>query len=99
MERLEDVFGRFDVMSRDECREAIRVVDAVLWLKPHAMDTLRACHDEGPLFDGDLPSKTDRNDLLECGAVEKVVVKGESGLNACTHFGRDMLIAAAALGR
>lgn len=40
-----------------------------------------------PLFDGDVPSKSGRNSLLEKGYIAKVVVKGEDGFNACTHKG------------
>lgn len=45
----------------------------------------------GPIWDGDVISKSDRTDLLDVGACAKVCVKGEDGFNACTYFGRSLL--------
>jgi hypothetical protein len=50
-------------------------------------DTLRACFECGPIWDGDLPSKTGRDSLVELGFVQGVVVSGEEGYNACTYMG------------
>ena len=50
-------------------------------------DCIYAAYKNGPLFDGDLPSKAGRNSLLENGYIAKVVVKGEDGYNACTYKG------------
>lgn len=57
--------------------------------KPDIIDTLTAAYKHGPLFDGDVPSKTARDLLLSKRMIAKVVVKGEDGYNACTHRGRD----------
>lgn len=45
----------------------------------------------GPVWDGDVISKSSRDDLLDCEACAKVLVKGEDGFNACTYLGREML--------
>lgn len=91
MKRIEDVFGRIDLLTGNEAKQALQVIDAALWVKCSALDTLRVCHDQGPQFDGDVLSKKDRDDLIECGAIIKVVVKGEGGFNACTQFGKELL--------
>lgn len=91
MERIEDVFGRIDLLTGNEAKQALQVIYAALWIRKPTLDTLRVCHDQGPQFDGDVLSKKDRDDLIECGAIIKVVVKGEGGFNACTHFGKDLL--------
>lgn len=60
-------------------------------VSPIQLETLRAIHNGGPLWDGDVPSKTARDDLLEKGLIEKVVVKSEDGFQACTYRGRAFL--------
>lgn len=55
------------------------------------IETLRAIHDRGPLYDGDVPSKAIRDELLEMDLIEKVVVGGEQGFQACTYFGSSVL--------
>jgi hypothetical protein len=52
-------------------------------------DTLIALVECGPLWDGDVPSKTGRDSLLEQGLAVRVVVKGEDGWQAATYAGRD----------
>ena len=59
-------------------------------------DTLIALVEQGPLWDGDVPSKTGRDSLLARGLAVRVVVKGEDGWQAATYAGRD---AYKALGR
>lgn len=51
------------------------------------MDTLESIVKRGPLNDGDVPSKSDRDALLELELINKVVVKGEQGFQAANYFG------------
>jgi len=51
------------------------------------MDTLESIVKCGPLNDGDVPSKTARDALLEMELINKVVVKGEQGFQAANYFG------------
>lgn len=88
---------RLDLSSKSELLEAIDLADLALRMGPGHRDTLRACHDAGPLWDGDVPSKAHRDDLLEVGAIAKVVVRGEEGFNACTYRGRSLLKALEAI--
>lgn len=52
-----------------------------------ALDTLIALVECGPLFDGDVPSKSGRSELLQLGLAVQVVVKGEDGYQAATYAG------------
>ena len=52
-------------------------------------DTLIALVEQGPLWDGDVPSKRGRDALVERGLAVRVVVKGEDGWQAATYAGRD----------
>jgi hypothetical protein len=53
------------------------------------LDTLVALVEVGPLWDGDVPSKTGRDGLLRKGLAVRVVVKGADGWQAATYAGRD----------
>lgn len=53
------------------------------------IDTLIALVERGPLWDGDVPSKSGRDDLIERGLAQRVVVRGEDGWTAATYAGRD----------
>lgn len=53
------------------------------------IDTLVALVERGPLWDGDAPSKSGRDGLLNRGFASKVIVKGEDGWQAATYAGRD----------
>lgn len=54
-----------------------------------AVDTLVALVEHGPLWDGDVPSKSGRDKLITAGLAIRVVVKGEDGYTAATYQGRD----------
>ena len=51
------------------------------------MASLNEIIKRGPLYDGDVPSKSDRDALLNLGLINKVVVKGEHGFQAVNYFG------------
>lgn len=59
-----------------------------------ALDTLIALVERGPLWDGDVPSKAGRDDLLTAGLAVRVVVNGEDGWQAATYAGKDAYKAA-----
>ncbi len=52
-------------------------------------DPLVALVECGPLWDGDVPSKSGRDSLIAQGLAVRVVVKGEDGWQAATYAGRD----------
>lgn len=51
------------------------------------IDTLHALIKVGPVWDGDLPSKTGRNTLVELGLAAKCVVQGKQGFQVATYRG------------
>ena len=81
----------FELSINDEITEANDTIVRAIFLYPGQIETLKAIHDQGPLFDGDIPSKAARDYLLITGLVSKVVVKGEQGFNACTYKGSRVL--------
>lgn len=52
-------------------------------------ETLIALVEQGPLWDGDVPSKAGRDALIAQGLAVRVVVKGDDGWQAATYAGRD----------
>ncbi len=52
-----------------------------------ALDTLIALVESGPVWDGDLPSKTGRDALIEWGLAVRTVVNGEEGYQVATPQG------------
>lgn len=53
------------------------------------VDTLVALVEEGPLWDGDVPSKTGRDALIVRGEAVRIMVKGNEGYTAATYAGRE----------
>lgn len=76
-----------DLSSAEELKIACELIIEVQSMDGAERDCIRAAYRLGPLYDGDVPSKSGRNSLLEKGYMAKVVVKGEDGYNACTHKG------------
>ncbi len=74
-----------------ELVRAIELADFILQLNTGHLETLENLHKDGPIWDGDLITKAYRSDLLRCGAVVGVSVKGEEGFNACTYLGLSVL--------
>lgn len=47
----------------------------------------------GPVWDGDIVSKSERDDLIDIGLATRVSVKGEQGYTAANYTGWDVLSA------
>tara|TARA_Y100000310_G_scaffold335183_1_gene416585 strand:- start:43 stop:447 length:405 start_codon:yes stop_codon:yes gene_type:complete len=56
-----------------------------------AYDTLVALYRRGPLEDGDVPSKSERDWLVQYDLAAKIINKGKDGNQALTYYGRDVL--------
>lgn len=54
------------------------------------IDSLVALVENGPLEDGDVPSKAGRDTLIDMGLAARIIVKGEDGCTAATYKGRDV---------
>lgn len=57
------------------------------------IETLVALVENGPLWDGDVPSKTGRDELIAQGMAVRVVVSMQDGYTAATYAGRDAYMA------
>jgi hypothetical protein len=64
--------------------------NAWLDLNSAERDTLRALVERGPVYDGDLPSKTGRDSLLANGLAVQVAHQGEDGFQAATLEGLEL---------
>jgi hypothetical protein len=53
------------------------------------VDSLVALVEDGPLWDGNVPSKQGRDECIERGWAVRVVVKGNDGYTAATYAGRN----------
>ena len=69
--------------------QAVAAAHVATALTGGEIDTLVALVESGPLWDGDVPSKVGRDDLISRGLAVRVVVKGEDGFTAATYAGRD----------
>ena len=88
----EEVFGDVALDTRNEQEHNFKIIDESINFtgKFSVSDTLVGMHDHGPLHDGDVVSKAERDRLLSGGYCAKVVVKGLEGFNACTYRGRKL---------
>lgn len=75
-----------DIDYINQVREAAMKV-----LESKTDDTLKVICSQGPISDGDVPSKSDRNALLTIGVITKCIVKGEDGYQVCNYLGRDVV--------
>lgn len=86
-ELLDALHESTELSSSEELKRACHLIVEVQAMNGAERDCIYAAYQRGPLDDGDVPSKSGRNSLLEKGYMAKVVVKGEDGYNACTHKG------------
>jgi hypothetical protein len=55
-------------------------------------DTLCALIERGPVWDGNIPSKSGRNALIERGYAVRIINNGEEGFTAATPMGMQLYI-------
>jgi hypothetical protein len=73
----------------DRLRDAIKAPDRRPILTGAEKDTLIALVEQGPLWDGDVPSKQGRDALVRRGLAAQIMVKSDDGWQAATYAGRD----------
>lgn len=78
---------RVDLMTKDEVIQFYALIKNVQSLSNTDIECLVSICNEGPLYDGDVLSKTSRDNLLRLNFVTKVVVKSIDGMNGCTSLG------------
>ena len=76
-----------DLSTDAELRESLELIIQVESLSGGSIECLRGAFTQGPLEDGDVPSKDGRDLLMSYGMIAKVVLNGEEGFNACTYKG------------
>lgn len=84
---LDAVSAQPELSSAQEIKNACELIIEVQGMSNGKRDCIMAAFEQGPLFDGDVPSKSCRDELIHGGYMSKVVVKGEEGQNACTQKG------------
>lgn len=73
--------------SAEEIVEACKIVVRTESMSSGERDTLITAYQDGPVWDGDVPSKSSRDQLIEEGYLVRVVSKGQWGYCACTCRG------------
>lgn len=84
---ISEVFGPIRQQTAREIEENLALFDTAMNMSRGQADTLVAAFERGPLPDGDVPCPSSRNALVDMGMIDKVVVMGRDGFNACTHRG------------
>lgn len=87
---LEVLHCDLSLSTDSEISYANEVIRRLRTLTGGVVDTIVATYKNGPLFDGDVPSKAARDALVKEGYMARIVVKGEQGYNALTYKGRDL---------
>lgn len=91
MNTLQSLFQALHVSlstsSDGEIIAAVRTIRTAEELTGAEIDTLVALYKYGALDDGDVPSKSGRDALVEKGLAVRIMQKGEYGFNACTYKG------------
>lgn len=85
--KQQDAKNEYPLLSSNERFTEILISKIAFDLKSDERDTLVALIEQGPLFDGDVPSKSARNNLIEKGLAIKCPIKGEDGYQVATYVG------------
>lgn len=99
LELYKDVFGNIELDTQKEIISNLEVMDLAFNLSGAEIDTLNCAFKTGPLEDGDVPSKSGRDELVSKGLMGRVIVNGAWGYNACTYKGAWVQKTRAAISR
>ena len=80
------------VQSADQCDEDYAVIAQALWdlFTPTEREALAQLVTQGPVWDGDVISKTTRDRLLTLGLASRACNKGEQGYTVANYRGYDV---------
>lgn len=84
---LSEIYLDINLSTDNELIDGIKVIIDVCNFTACSVTTLKALHENGPLFDGDIPSKSGLYSLIQYGCASKVIVRNKDGYNACTYKG------------
>lgn len=91
MDQTNDYVQR-NIVGQDQCTPEYEKAANVVWemLTGAQRDMLRALVLRGPLYDGDVPSKSARDDLFRYGLASRACVNGEQGYSVANYYGWDV---------
>lgn len=81
----------FENETKEELIDYLRAIETALSLSSGAYEVLRQLNTQGPVWDGDLISKSGRTQCLHIGAAAKIICNGDDGYQACTYYGRQLI--------
>lgn len=91
MNKLQDLFDAvgisLELSTEKEMADGLAIINEVQNFTSGMRDCIKVCFKEGPVFDGDIPSAEDRNNLMKKGYITKVVMRTIDGYNGCTQKG------------
>lgn len=85
---LQSIHESVETSTTEELKKACELIIRVQDMDSGERDCIISSWMKGPLFDGDIPSKSSRDTLVSEKFMAKVVVKGQDGYNACTYLGQ-----------
>mgnify|MGYP001611851057 CR=1 FL=1 len=89
---LTDALAHADI-DMDQCSNDYHPLAKALWclFSSPTQEALRQLVEQGPVWDGDVISKTQRDTLLILGLASRACVKGEQGYTVANYRGADVL--------
>jgi hypothetical protein len=87
------------IVGADQCGEHYEEHCRTLWFmwRPGFREALKQLVTQGPVWDGDVVSKTYRDGLLEMNLASRACVKGEQGFTVANYRGWDVYKAGTSL--
>ena len=76
-----------ELSTDKEICDAVKTILLAKDARAKALDALICLFEHGPVYDGDVPSKNERDWLVSNGLAAKVVFKGEDSYQALTYKG------------
>jgi len=86
-EMLEVLHKSVALSTEDELASGCELIIATQSLSHSERESLIQLFDDGPVEDGDVISKSDRDSLIEKGFANRVIVNGADGYTACNYKG------------
>lgn len=80
------------LLEMDQCDEKYEALAQSVWqgMDPGHREALGQLVNEGPVYDGDIVSKSHRDDLMSWGLANRCCVKGQQGFASANYTGWDV---------
>ena len=81
-----------NIVGHDQCSDQYEIACFALAraISSGHRDVLRQLVNNGPVWDGDICSKSHRDDLMDWGLASRACVKGEQGFTVANYRGWDV---------